>query len=121
MTAALTMADLEIRDSLVVNLSRQQQLEGIVSEERAIRELDDRKAVIEHFKRRFLSFAVQDMTDDQDGLPLAFGPQVLQGTLRDCGARKGPCLAACIGSDNRHEYRNMSVTNRVRDLTQMKN
>jgi hypothetical protein len=102
LATALAVADLEIRSAFVIDFGRQEELQGIISEDGAITEFDDRKPIVKHFKGRFLTFAFQDMPDDQDRLAPAFTPQVFQGALRGCRASKGLCLSTRIGSGDRH-------------------
>lgn len=97
------MPDLKVRNALIVDFGGQQQFQRVIAEHGAIREFDDRQPIVEHLEGRFLTFPVQDMAKNEDGLASAFGSQVLQSALRRPGAGKGLGVSTRIGSDDGHK------------------
>jgi len=80
--ALLTLANFKIGHTLFIDVSRQQQLPGVITQESPVRELDDREADIEEVEGCFLALAFQDMSHDIDRLSLPFRPQIFQRALR---------------------------------------
>ncbi|HXX76608.1 MAG TPA: hypothetical protein VEI50_15865 [Nitrospiraceae bacterium] len=74
-------ADFKVWDSGIVDFSREKELPRIESENGPIRKFDQCESIIEHFKRRFLRFALQKVSDHQHRLPFAFGTKVSQRML----------------------------------------
>ncbi len=68
--------NLEVGRAFGIDIGGQQQLERIVSDDRAVRELDDGQPVVEDFERRLLPFSIEQMTDDEHRLSLTLDPQV---------------------------------------------
>ena len=73
MVALPALPDFEIGHTLFINLSRQQELPGVVPQQRSVSELDHGKPNIEKLKGCFLALALKDMADHKDRLPLPFG------------------------------------------------
>jgi hypothetical protein len=109
LATANTVADLEIRNTLIVDLGGQQEFERIIAEHGAVGKFDDCQPIVEHFKGRFLPLPLQDVTDDEHRLAPAFGPEVLESALSVPRTSKGFGLAARIGSDDRHSSGRMSI------------
>ena len=79
--ASGTGANFKISHAFVVDVGRQQELNGVVAEQSAILEFYGGQSLIEHFEGRFLAFALGDVPKDEDRLPFPFGAQVPQGSL----------------------------------------
>jgi hypothetical protein len=105
LAAALTVADLEIRNTLIIDFGGQQEFQRVIAKDGAVGKFDDRQPIVEHFKGRFLTLPLQDVTDDQDRLASAFGSEVFESALSGPRTGKGLGLTARIGSDDRHGFR----------------
>jgi hypothetical protein len=81
------MADLEVSNPCVVDLGREQKLQWVEPKNDPVGEFDQREPVVEDFKRRFLTFAIREMSDHEHRLAFAFGMKIFQRVLRGCGAR----------------------------------
>ena len=66
----------EVRDSLVINMGGQEQLERVIPNYAAVVEFDDGQSVIKDLEGSFLSFSGQDMSENEDRLSLTFRAKV---------------------------------------------
>ena len=66
----------EVRDSLVINMGGQEQLERVIPNHAAVVEFDDGQSVIKDLEGSFLSFSGQDMSENEDRLSLTFRAKV---------------------------------------------
>lgn len=87
--ACNTLTNFKVGDAFVVNFCGKQQFRGIIAETDSIRKFDDGQPFIEKLERRFLAFALGDMSQHKDRLPFSLSPQVPKCTLR--GARTREC------------------------------
>lgn len=94
--------EFEVGNALWIYFCGEEKLDRIVSQNRAIGELDHGQTIIEDLKRRFLSLAFCNMAEHENRLALAFGPEVFQQALSCSGACKPFSLTTGIGSDDRH-------------------
>jgi hypothetical protein len=69
-------SDLKECGSILVDIRRQEEFQRIIAEDDAICELDDGQAIVEHFERRFLSFAFGDMSHHEYRLSFALDTQI---------------------------------------------
>jgi hypothetical protein len=71
-----TGANLEIGDSLLVDVGWQEQLSRVISDHAAIGEFDDSQTVVKDLEGSFLPFSGQHMPENKDGLSLALRAEV---------------------------------------------
>ena len=69
-------ANLEIGDSLLIDLGWQAQFPRVISNYAAVGEFDDSQTVVKDLESSFLPFSRQDMPENKHGLPLALRTEV---------------------------------------------
>jgi hypothetical protein len=69
-------ANLEIGDSLLIDVCWQEQLSRVISDHAAVGEFDDSQAVVKNLEGSFLPFSGQYMPENKHGLSLALRAEV---------------------------------------------
>lgn len=76
MFALFAWANFEIGDSLVIDVSRQEQLKRVIPDHSTVGKFDEGQTVVKDLEDSFLPFPGQDMAEDEDRLPLALRAEV---------------------------------------------
>ena len=84
----MTRTDFKVGDTFVIDLSGKQKFNRIIAHGSTVAELNEGNPVIEDLEARFLSFAIEQMAEDEDWLAFAFCPEIFEGVLRRSGAGK---------------------------------
>jgi hypothetical protein len=109
----LTRTDFKVGDALFIDLSGKQEFNRIIARGSTVAKLDEGDAIIEDFKGSFLSFAIEQMAEDEDRLAFAFRAEIFEGVLRRCGAGE---LTGRICSYQWHERTVLQKLHRVRRI-----
>lgn len=86
MLALRTTTDFKIRRAVRVDIRREKEFIGVVSDGDTVGEFHDGKAVVEDFEGGFLSLPLHDMTHHEYRLPFPLGAKITQGMLGGGGA-----------------------------------
>jgi hypothetical protein len=80
--ALVTRSDFEIGGSVRIDVSRQEQFIGVISDCRSIRKFHHGKTIIEDFESGLLSFPLKHVAHHEDRLTLPLGAEIAEGVAR---------------------------------------